>query len=150
MDLSALAEAPLRQDIAITGSLNQHGEVQAIGGANEKIEGFFDLCQARGLTGTQGVAIPKANVQHLMLRKDVVEACAAGRFAIYPLTIIDDAMALLTGRAVGTRGPDGAFPADTINGLVEQRLRSFAAVLQRFGEASSQIADQTSPAGDSE
>ncbi len=80
--LSALAEVPLRQDLAVTGSVNQHGEVQAIGGVNEKIEGFFDICAARGLTGTQGVLIPQANVQHLMLREDVVEACAAGRFAV--------------------------------------------------------------------
>ena len=79
--LSALAESPLRQDLAVTGSVNQHGVVQAIGGVNEKIEGFFDICAARGLTGTQGVLIPAANAQHLMLRADVVEACAAGRFA---------------------------------------------------------------------
>ena len=83
--LSALADAPLRQDLAVTGSVNQHGDVQAIGGANEKIEGFFDICAARGLTGTQGVLIPAANVQHLMLREDVVKACADGRFAVYPI-----------------------------------------------------------------
>ena len=87
--LSALAEAPLRQDLAVTGSVDQHGTVQAIGGVNEKIEGFFDICTARGLTGTQGVLIPHANAQHLMLRADVVEACAAGRFAVYPVRTID-------------------------------------------------------------
>ena len=83
--LSALADVPLRQDLAVTGSVNQHGEVQAIGGVNEKIEGFFDICRARGLTGTQGVLIPQSNVQHLMLRHDVIDACAAGRFAVYPI-----------------------------------------------------------------
>ena len=95
--LSALADVPLRQDLAVTGSVNQHGEVQAIGGVNEKIEGFFDVCRARGLTGTQGVLIPQANVQHLMLREDVIEACAAGRFAIYPIATVDEGIALLTG-----------------------------------------------------
>ena len=82
--LSALAEFPIRQDLAVTGSVNQHGQVQAIGGVNEKIEGFFDICQKRGLTGTQGVLIPSANVQHLMLRRDVIEACSAGKFLRLP------------------------------------------------------------------
>ena len=99
--LSALAEVPVRQDLAVTGSVNQHGVVQAIGGVNEKIEGFFDVCAARGLTGTQGVLIPQANVQHLMLREDVVQACAAGRFAIYPVRTIDQ------GIAIADRAPGG-------------------------------------------
>ena len=97
--LSALADAPLRQDLAVTGSINQHGEVQAIGGVNEKIEGFFDLCTARGLSGTQGVLIPAANAQHLMLRADVVEACAAGRFSVSTVASVDDALQALTGTA---------------------------------------------------
>ena len=87
----------------MTGSVNQHGEVQAIGGVNEKIEGFFDICRARGLTGHQGVLIPKANVQHLMLRQDVLDACAAGSFAVYPIGTIDEGIALLTGRPAGGR-----------------------------------------------
>jgi predicted ATP-dependent protease len=124
--LSALAEAPLRQDLAVTGSINQHGEVQAIGGVNEKIEGFFDLCAARGLTGSQGVLIPVANAQHLMLRADVIEACAAGRFSVATVATVDDAVAALTGIAAGVRAADGAFPADSINGRVEARLRQFA------------------------
>ena len=95
--LSALAEAPLRQDLAVTGSVNQHGEVQAIGGVNEKIEGFFDICKARGLTGSQGVLIPRANVQHLMLRKEVIQTCAANRFGVYPIATINEGIALLTG-----------------------------------------------------
>ncbi|GAB4477529.1 MAG: ATP-binding protein [Burkholderiaceae bacterium] len=126
--LSALADLPLRQDLALTGSVNQAGEVQAIGGVNEKIEGFFDLCAARGLTGTQGVLIPASNVQHLMLRADVVDACAAGRFAVWPIRTVDEAIALLTGVAAGERGADGAFPAGTVNARVEARLREFARV----------------------
>lgn len=126
--LSALAEAPLRQDLAVTGSVNQHGVVQAIGGVNDKIEGFFEVCRARGLSGTHGVVIPRSNVQHLMLRRDVVEACAAGSFAIYPVATIDEGLALLTGIPAGERGADGAFPAASLNGRVEARLRKFAEV----------------------
>jgi len=135
--LSALSDAPLRQDLAVTGSVNQHGAVQAIGGVNEKIEGFFDICQARGLTGTQGVLIPQANVQHLMLRKDVIEACAAGRFAVYSIATINEGIALLTGIAAGERGPDGAYPAGSINRRVEDRLRSFASIRRDFGRQNS-------------
>jgi lon-related putative ATP-dependent protease len=124
--LSALAEAPLRQDLAVTGSVNQYGEVQAIGGVNEKIEGFFEICEARGLTGTQGVLIPEANVQHLMLRTEVVEACRAGRFAIYPVRTIDQGIQLLTGRSAGSKGPDGTWLEGSINLAVEERLREFA------------------------
>jgi lon-related putative ATP-dependent protease len=131
--LSALANAPLRQDLAVTGSVNQHGQVQAIGGVNEKIEGFFDVCQARGLTGTQGVLIPGANVQHLMLRQDVVEACASGRFAIYPVSTIDEGIALLSGLGAGERGADGTYPAGSINCRVEHCLRGFASVRRTFG-----------------
>jgi predicted ATP-dependent protease len=126
--LSALAQLPLRQDFAVTGSVNQLGEVQAIGGVNEKIEGFFDICAARGLTGTQGVLIPRANVQHLMLREDVVAACAAGKFAVYPIASIDEGIALLAGCDAGARGADGNFPPDSVNGKVEARLREFARV----------------------
>ncbi|MCU0764770.1 MAG: AAA family ATPase, partial [Burkholderiaceae bacterium] len=131
--LSALAEAPLRQDLAVTGSINQHGEVQAIGGVNEKIEGFFDLCAARGLSGTQGVLIPAANAQHLMLRADVVEACAAGRFSVRTVASIDDALAALTGDAAGSRDGEGRFPADSVNGRVEARLLAFARTRREFG-----------------
>lgn len=131
--LSALAEVPLRQDLAVTGSVNQHGEVQAIGGVNDKIEGFFDICARRGLTGTQGVLIPQANVQHLMLRPDVVEACKAGRFFVYPISTIDEGMALLCGLAAGTRDATGAFPPASINRRVEDRLRGFASIRKAFG-----------------
>jgi predicted ATP-dependent protease len=137
--LSALAELPLRQDLAVTGSVNQHGYVQPIGGVNEKIEGFFDICQKRGLS-SRGVLIPKANVQHLMLRHDVIEACAAGKFAVYAVATIDEGMALLTGRPAGDRGGDGLYPPQSFNRLVEDRLRAFARIRQSFGrEASSAI-----------
>jgi predicted ATP-dependent protease len=130
--LSALADAPLRQDLAVTGSINQHGEVQAIGGVNEKIEGFFDLCVARGLTGTQGVLIPASNAQHLMLRGDVVEACKAGRFSVSTVASVDDALAALTGVAAGSRDAEGHFPADSVNGRVEARLLAFAQARRDF------------------
>lgn len=129
--LSAISGFPLRQDLAVTGSVNQHGMVQAIGGVNEKIEGFFDLCAARGLTGTQGVMIPASNAQHLMLREDVVEACRAGRFAIYPITTIDEGIALLTGKPAGTRDAAGKWSEGSVNAAVEARLHSFAEVLRQ-------------------
>jgi len=132
--LSALAEVPLRQDLAVTGAVNQRGQVQAIGGTNEKIEGFFDICQKRGLTGSQGVLIPNANVQHLMLRRDVIEACAAGKFSIYPIATIDEGVELLTGRPAGERATDGLYPAQSINRLVEDRLHTFARIRQSFGQ----------------
>lgn len=124
--LSAIANVPIKQALAVTGSVNQRGQVQAIGGVNEKIEGFFDLCQARGLTGEQGVLIPVANVKHLMLRQDVVAAAAAGQFQIYPVTTIEEGLELLTGLPAGTRDTEGNYPEGTINFLVEQRLQEFA------------------------
>jgi predicted ATP-dependent protease len=130
--LSALAELPLRQDFAVTGSVNQQGEVQAIGGVNEKIEGFFDICQKRGLTGTQGVLIPEANVQHLMLRHDVIDACTRGKFLVYSVATIDQGIALLTGWPAGERRSDGLFPAQSLNRAVEDRLHSFAHIRQSF------------------
>ena len=130
--LSAVSGVPIEQSLAVTGSVNQHGRVQVIGGVNEKIEGFFDVCNARGLTGKQGVLIPRENVQHLMLRHDVVAAVAAGRFNIYPITTVDDALALLTGLAAGERDADGKFPADSVNGLVEHKLKRLAEIQRDF------------------
>ena len=124
--LSALAEVPIRQGLAVTGSVNQHGDVQAIGGVNEKIEGFYDVCRARGLDSSQGVLIPAANVQHLMLREDVVEAIDSKKFAIYSVATIDQGIEILTGVKAGERASEGRFPAGTINRLVEDKLRSFA------------------------
>ena len=124
--LSAISGVPIKQSFAVTGSVNQHGEVQAIGGVNEKIEGYFDLCKARGLTGEQGVLIPIANVKHLMLRQDVVEAAAAGQFHIYAVTTIDEGIELLTGMPAGERDAKGNYPKGTINFLVAQRLQTMA------------------------
>ncbi|MFT4830217.1 MAG: putative ATP-dependent protease [Paracoccaceae bacterium] len=130
--LSALADVPLRQDLAVTGSVNQLGEVQAIGGVNEKIEGFFDICAANGLTGRQGVLIPAINAVNLMLREDVVAAARAGRFHIHPITRIDEGLSLLTGRDAGVRGKRGSFPKGSVNGAVEARMRGFAALRRDF------------------
>ena len=124
--LSALAEVPLKQSLAVTGSVNQHGVVQAIGGVNEKIEGFFDVCRARGLTGEQGVMIPAANVKHLMLRHDVVEAVAAGKFHVYAVETIDQGMELLTGMRMGARYKHGGYPAGTLNRRVAERLAALS------------------------
>jgi lon-related putative ATP-dependent protease len=125
--LSAISRVPIRQGLAVTGSVNQLGEVQAIGGVNEKIEGFFDLCVARGLNGEQGVLIPVANVKHLMLRHDVVDAVAAGRFHIYPIRTIDEGIEVLTGLPAGEADATGVYPPDTVNRLVADRLADLAA-----------------------
>jgi predicted ATP-dependent protease len=130
--LSALAETPILQGLAVTGSVNQWGGLQAVGGVNEKIEGFFDLCEARGLSGKQGVVIPRANVQHLMLRPDIVAAAKDNWFAVYAASTIDQGIEILTGVAAGERGADGLFPAGTINRLVEDKLRLFADRARRF------------------
>jgi lon-related putative ATP-dependent protease len=130
--LSALAEVPINQSFAVTGSVNQNGGVQAIGGVNEKIEGFFDVCQSGGLTGCQGVLIPASNQKHLMLRSDVVRAAEQGLFHIYPIETISQGIQLLTGNPAGVRGPDGNYPKGTINGLVEATLRDFAEARRSF------------------
>ncbi len=133
--LSALAEVPIKQSYAVTGSVNQLGQVQAIGGVNEKIEGFFDICQARGLTGEQGVLIPEANLKHLMLRQDVVVAAEAGRFAVYPVATIEEGIELLTGMPAGVRDAAGQFPVGTVNKLVEDRLTAFAEARRDFAKS---------------
>jgi len=132
--LSAIAQVPIKQSLAVTGSVNQYGRVQAIGGVNEKIEGFFDLCAARGLTGEQGVLIPASNVKHLMLRKDVVAAAAEGKFAVYPVETIDQGIELLTGIPAGERAEDGRYPEGTINRLVEDRLAELAERRREFAK----------------
>jgi len=133
--LSAIAEVPIKQGFAVTGSVDQYGRVQAIGGVNEKIEGFFDLCDARGLTGEQAVLIPAANVKHLMLDRRVVEAAGAGRFRIHAVETIAQGIEILTGMPAGERGADGAFPDGTINHLVEARLIQLAEARRAFGRS---------------
>jgi lon-related putative ATP-dependent protease len=130
--LSSLSGFPIRQDVAVTGSVDQRGRVQAIGGVNEKIEGFFDVCRQQGLTGSQGVLIPEDNCKHLMLREDVVEAVADGRFHIFPVRFIDEGIALLTGRSAGEQQEDLTYPAGTVNGEVQRRLRELASRVREF------------------
>jgi predicted ATP-dependent protease len=124
--LSRLADVPAKQSLAVTGSMNQRGEVQAIGGANDKIEGFYDVCVQRGLTGQQGVIIPSSNVQHLMLREDVVQAVREGRFTVYAIDSVDEALELFTGVPAGQKGADGKYPDGSINARVQEKLREFA------------------------
>jgi lon-related putative ATP-dependent protease len=139
--LSALSELPIRQSLAMTGSVNQRGEMQAIGGVNEKIEGFFDVCRARGLNEQQGVLIPKANVQHLMLREDVVEAVRHGQFAVYAVSTVDEGIEILTGVKAGERGAEGRFAAGTVNRLVEDKLKAFAESSRGFAKGAGELAN---------
>ncbi|WCN09494.1 Lon protease family protein [Marinomonas mediterranea] len=124
--LSALIQVPLRQDLAITGSLNQYGEVQAIGGVNEKIEGFFSVCKARGLTGTQGVLVPKSNANNLMLNDDVLEAVEKGQFYIYAIETADQALELLTGKVAGQADKNGNYPEGSLSAMVIKRLEEIS------------------------
>jgi len=130
--LSALSGLPLRQDVAVTGSVNQKGDIQAIGGLNYKIEGFYEVCKAKGLTGTQGVILPKETVPDLMLRQEVVEAVKADKFHLWPIETIDQGIEILTGVKAGERGHDGQFEADTVNALVDRRLRELAEGLKQY------------------
>ena len=131
--LSSLSELPVRQDIAVTGSVNQKGEIQPIGGVNQKIEGFFDVCKTKGLTGTQGVIIPHQNVEDLMLRSDVVETVKQGKFHIYSIKTIDEGIEILTGVRAGENSEDGTYEEGTVNYLVDKKLEEFA---QRWKEFS--------------
>jgi len=130
--LSALSEIPLKQNIAVTGSVNQRGEVQAIGGVNQKLEGFFEVCKAKGLSGNQGAMIPASNVQNLMLKEEIVEAAKAGKFTIYPVTTIDEGIEVLTGMNAGKRQPDGTFEKGTVNYLVDKRLHEMAEIYRKY------------------
>ena len=132
--LSSLAEVPIKQCFAVTGSVNQHGEVQAIGGVNEKIEGFFEVCKARGLAAGQGVLIPASNVKDLMLSEEVVAAAGQGQFSIYPVTTIDEGIELLTGVVAGDKDDNGQYPPGSINGRVSQRLKQMADIRHEYGE----------------
>jgi lon-related putative ATP-dependent protease len=131
--LSALSGLPIRQDIAVTGSVSQQGDIQPIGGVNQKIEGFFDVCRVKaGLTGRQGVMIPSENIEDLMLRDDVIDAVAAGKFHILPVTTVEEGIEILTGVKAGCRDSRGVFEADTVFGLVDRRLHEMATTLKNF------------------
>ena len=148
--LSELAEVPLRQDIAVTGSVNQHGELQAIGGVNEKIEGFYRACALRELTGRQGVIIPESNVRHLMLSPEIVESVRAGRFHVWSARTVDEGIELLTGIPAGQRGPDGQFPEGTLHARVEKRLERWARMAEDGSkvDGSGGVASQLTHRGD--
>jgi predicted ATP-dependent protease len=132
--LSSLADLPVRQWLAVTGSVNQLGEVQPIGGVNEKVEGFFESCVRRGLTGKQGVIIPARNSKHLALRREVVEAVVSGRFTIYGVNTIEEAIELLTGVPAGERNLNGAYAPDTVYGRAAQRLAELAQAIAEWSE----------------
>ncbi len=140
--LSSLSGLPLRQDIAVTGSVNQKGEIQPIGGVNEKIEGFFDVCKAKGLTGKQGVIIPHLNVDDLMLRKDVVEAVREGKFHIYPVKTIDEGIEILTGVEAGEQMPDGKFKEGTVNDLVDRKLRELGKKIKEYESGGEEVKEK--------
>jgi lon-related putative ATP-dependent protease len=135
--LSALSGLPIKQSVAVTGSVNQKGEVQAIGGVNEKIEGFFEVCKAKGLTGQQGVMIPESNIQNLMLKEEIVDAVKAGKFHIYSAKTIAEGIEVLTGTKAGVRGKDGTFEEGTVNYRVNQQLQDMAEKLKEFPAAPS-------------
>ena len=130
--LSCLADVPMKQGIAVTGSVNQQGEVQPIGGVNTKIEGFYDVCKAIGLSGDQGVLIPGLNLKHLMLREDVVEAVKAGNWHIWAVDNINEGLEVLTGQPAGSRLSDGTWEPNTINDLVDKRLKRLGEDLRQF------------------
>jgi predicted ATP-dependent protease len=132
--LSSLSGLPIQQSIAVTGSVNQKGEVQAIGGVNEKIEGFYDCCGKLGFTGKQGVMIPASNVKDLMLRKDVVEAVKEGKFHVYAVKTVDEGIGILTGKEAGAPDGKGRYPEASVNGMVDAKLRELAIGIRDFGE----------------
>ncbi|MFO1436174.1 MAG: AAA family ATPase [Gammaproteobacteria bacterium] len=137
--ISSVSNVPLKQSLAITGSVNQHGDVQPIGAVNEKIEGFFELCAARGLSGEQGVIIPKSNIKHLMLRAEVVDAVRDGKFHVYAVSVLDEALELLTGVPSGQRDENGHYPEGSLNDLVTTRLLELSLIRQAYGSTSREL-----------
>jgi predicted ATP-dependent protease len=130
--LSALSDLPISQEFAVTGSVNQQGDIQPIGGVNEKIEGFYDVCRIKSLTGKQVVLIPSANIDDLMLRAEVIDAVATGKFHIYPVSSVSEGLEILTGVCAGSRDATGKFPEGTIFARVDDRLRQMAETLREF------------------
>jgi lon-related putative ATP-dependent protease len=146
--LSGLSRLPIKQGIAVTGSVNQKGEVQAIGGVNEKIEGFFEVCKAKGLSGEQGVLIPESNVTNLMLKDEVVEAVKGGKFHVWPVKSIDEGIEILTGVKAGQRQEDGTFEEGSVNDRVDKRLRELAEALKEFARPAEKKAEEATAEGD--
>ena len=140
--LSSLSGYPIRQDFAVTGSVNQRGQIQAIGGVNQKIEGFYDVCRIKGLTGEQGVIIPNSNVKHLMLREDILDAVEAGEFHIYSVSTIEGGIEILTGVPAGEPGEDGKYPEDTVFGVVQRNLKSLTEKVKAFGKEAGESSEK--------
>ncbi len=132
--LSSLSDISIKQNLAVTGSVNQKGEIQAIGGVNQKIEGFFRICKAKGLNGEQGVLMPRQNVANLMLRQDVVDAVKEGKFHIYAVSTIDEGLEVLTGVPAGKQRKDDTYPEGSINNKVDKQLKDMATRLKQFAE----------------
>jgi len=132
--LSSLSGVPVMQNIAVTGSINQHGRVQVVGGINEKIEGFYNVCKTRGLDGSHAVIIPRENVKHLMLNEEVVEAVQQGQFSVYAVQNIDEAVTIITGTEAGQRDKDGNFAPDSVNAKVEEQLIKYATLRKKHAE----------------
>jgi predicted ATP-dependent protease len=132
--LSSLAQLPIQQNIAVTGSVNQFGEIQPIGGVNEKIEGFYDICTLRDPNGEYGVIIPQANVKHLMLKHEVIEAAKSGRFKIYAVQNIHEGITILTGVDAGEADKKGNYPKNSVNGRIMARLKNFTKTLQEYNK----------------
>ncbi|MBM3120206.1 MAG: ATP-dependent protease, partial [Chloroflexi bacterium] len=130
--LSSLSDMPIRQDIAVTGSVNQKGEIQPIGGVNQKIESFFQVCKAKGLNGSQGVMIPQRNLRNLMLRQEVMDSVKQGKFHVYAVSTVDEGIEVLTGVKAGEKNEDGSYPDGTINYKVGKKLKEMAAKLRQF------------------
>jgi len=145
--LSSLSGLPLRQGIAVTGSVGQHGEIQAVGGVTRKIEGFFATCKARGLTGEQGVIVPRSNLANLMLRPEVVEAVRAGAFHVWAVQTVDEGIELLTGRPAGSPRADGTYPEGSVNALVAARLGDYADRVRTFASGDGGPAGDTAVLG---
>jgi predicted ATP-dependent protease len=142
--LSSLSGLPIKQGTAVTGSINQKGEVQAIGGVNEKVEGFFETCKAKGLTGEQGVLIPESNVQNLMLKEEVVEAVKEGKFHIWSVKNVDEGIEILTGVKAGDRQEDGTFEENSVNDRVDKRLQELAEKMRDFAKEEKDAEEQRS------
>jgi len=143
--LSAIADLPVRQDLAVTGSINQLGQVQPIGGVNEKIEGFFDICRRLGLNGAQGVVIPASNVPHLMLRQDIVTACREGKFHVYAVKTVDEALSILLDMPAGEPDAAGRFPTNSVHGRVTERIDEWLRLRKQFVSESKQEGGEGTP-----